>query len=60
MTELDRSVLLHMFVCRKQNDESGKHEAEKRYQLHQRDGRRIFASNTAGREVGGWWEKAKT
>jgi hypothetical protein len=42
------------------DDESGKHEAEKHYQLDQRDGRRIFASHIAGRKVGGWWEKAKT
>jgi hypothetical protein len=43
-----------------EDDESGKHEAEKHYQLDQRDGRRIFASHIAGRKVGGWWEKAKT
>jgi hypothetical protein len=43
-----------------EDDESGKHEAEKHCQLDQCDGRRIFASHAAAREVGGWWEKAKT
>jgi len=43
-----------------EDDESGKHGAEKHYQLDQRDGRRIFAGHAAAREVGGWWEWAKT